>query len=483
VALSAPESVRNYIGGEFSQPGGEVERAIVEPASGATIVAARDASEADVEAAVAAAVAAAPAWAEWTPAERADALLGLATLIEANAAELAAIEQRNVGKPTAVADFEPQVAIDALRFFAGAARVMEGAAAGEYVRGVTSMLRRDPVGVVGCIVPWNYPLSTAIAKFAPALAAGNTAVVKPSELTPLSLLRFCELLGDRLPAGVLNVVVGGGESVGERLAAHPDVPMISMTGSPRAGRAIAAAAAPGLKRLHLELGGNAPLVVFPDAEVETLAATVRFAGFWNSGQECGAASRLIVHRDAFEAVRDALAEAVRSIPVGLPSDPEVEMGPVVSAGHRDRIAGLLDGAVRAGAGVVSADGALPDAGFFVAPSVVWDVEQSSPIVQQETFGPVVTLQSFADEDEAVALANGTPYGLSGSIWSADVARALRVARRLDCGTTWVNVHGAAAMELPWGGLGDSGGGRDASIYALEDHTVLRNVSIALGGES
>lgn len=483
MAVSPPESVRNFIGGEFLEPRGETERPILEPASGTTILDARDASAADVESAIAAAVEAGPGWAEWTPGERADALLRLAETIEQNAEEFAAIEQRNVGKPGPVAEFEPQVAIDALRFFAGAARVMEGASAGEYTRGVTAMLRRDPVGVVGCIVPWNYPLSTAIAKFAPALAAGNTAVVKPSELTPLSLLRLCELIGDVLPPGVLNVVVGGGESVGEGLARHLDVAMISMTGSPRAGRAIAAAAAPTLKRLHLELGGNAPVVVFADADVESLVATVRFAAFWNSGQECGAAARMIVHRDAFGAVRDALAESVESIPVGLPTDPEVEMGPVVSAAHRDRIGGLLEDAAAAGASIVRAKAELPDEGFFVAPSVVWDVEQSSPIVQQETFGPVVTMQEFGEEDEAVAMANGTPYGLSGSIWSADVGRGLRVARRLNCGTTWVNVHGAASMELPWGGLGDSGGGRDASIYALEDHTVIRNVSIALGDGS
>ncbi|MDW5597629.1 aldehyde dehydrogenase family protein [Conexibacter stalactiti] len=483
MAVSDPVHVRNLIGGAFRAPAGERLRAIVDPASGATIAQARDASTGDVDDAVRAAVAAGRGWAECTPAERADALLRLAAVVEQNDDELAAIEQRNVGKPGQVAALEPALTVDVLRFFAGAARVMEGVAAGEYTRDVTTMVRRDPVGVVGCIVPWNYPLSTAAAKFAPALAAGNTVVVKPSELTPLSLLRLCELAEDVLPPGVLNVVVGDGATAGARLAAHPGVAMISMTGSPRAGRLIAAAAAPTMKRLHLELGGNAPVVVFPDADVDALAQTLRLASFWNSGQECGAAARVLVHRDAAATVRDALAEMIESVAVGAPDDEEVEVGPVVSAAQRTRLADLVGGAVRAGASTAGTRRALPDEGFYVAPTLVWDVEQSDPIVQQETFGPVITLQQFGDEDEAIALANGTPYGLSGSIWSADVARGLRLARTLRCGTTWINTHMVASLELPWGGLGDSGGGRDASIYALEDHTIARNVSVALGSPS
>jgi 1-pyrroline dehydrogenase len=473
---------RNFIAGQWVDSSGDALRAVLNPATEEEIGTAPSSTAQDVDTAVRAARGAQREWRDTTPAERAGALLALADAIEAHADELAGIEQANVGKPATVAAEEPRIAVDTLRYFAGAARVLEGRAAAEYVRGSTSMLRRDPLGVVGCIAPWNYPMSTAVMKIAPALAAGNTVVLKPSELTPLSTLRMAELAAGLLPDGVLNVVTGDGDPVGAEISRHPGIAMVSMTGSPESGRKIAAAAAPTLKRLHLELGGNAPVVVFDDADLDALIETLRVAAFWNSGQECGAASRLLVAEGIRDRLLDRLVPMVESVSVGDPADAaDLEVGPLVSAAHRDRVIGLLDRAASDGAQVLTGGGtAGRSTGFFVEPTVVTGVDQRSDIVQREIFGPVVTVQTFADEADALAMANDCAYGLSGSVWTENVGRAMRFARELQFGTAWVNTHLVFFSEMPWGGGGDSGGGRDLSSYALEDHTQTRHVMVAHG---
>jgi 1-pyrroline dehydrogenase len=473
---------RNFIDGQWVDGSAGDLRPVLNPATEDVIGSAASSTAEDVDAAVRAAQAAQREWRDATPAERAGALLALADAIERNAPELADIELRNVGKPAQVAAEEPRLSVDTLRYFAGAARVLEGRAAGEYMRGSTSMLRRDPLGVVGCIAPWNYPMSTAVMKIAPALAAGNTVVLKPSELTPLSTLRMAELAADILPAGVLNVVTGDGDPVGAEISRHPGIAMVSMTGSPESGRRIAAAAAPTLKRLHLELGGNAPVVVFEDADLDALVETLRMAAFWNSGQECGAASRLLVAEGIRDQLVEALVPMVESVSVGDPAevDEDLEVGPLVSAAHRQRVLGLLDRATSAGARVLvgGGDGGR-SRGFFVEPTLVADVDQRSDIVQREIFGPVLTVQTFSDEADALRKANDCAYALSGSVWTQNVGRALRFARELQFGTAWVNTHLVFFPEMPWGGGGDSGGGRDLSIYALEDHTHTRHVMVNL----